>query len=54
MAAGYGIDNNAGLHFIDAELQQVVSASRAGAAAYRVEGVSNGVSESKLECFNHR
>ena len=47
MAAGYGIDNNAGLHFIGAELQRV-AASSAGAAAYRVERVSTGVSESKL------
>ena len=48
ISAGYGIDDCAALHFIDAELQQVVSA-RAGAAAYRVERVSNGVSESKLD-----
>ena len=36
ISAGYGIDDCAALHFIGAELQQVVSA-RAGAAAYRVE-----------------
>ena len=47
ISAGYGIDDCAGLHFIGAELQRVVSA-RACAAAYRVEQTPAGVSETAL------
>ena len=47
MAGGYGIDDNAALHFVGCEPPRVV-ASRADAAAYRVEPTPSGISESKL------
>lgn len=47
MVGGYGIDDNAALHFVDCEPPRVVAA-RAGAAAYRVEPTPSGISESKL------
>ena len=48
IAPGYGIDDNAGAHFIGTELDRVVT-SRAEASAYRVEGSSDGVSEVRLQ-----
>lgn len=47
MIDGYGIDDNAGLHFVGREPPRVV-ASRAGAAAYRVGPTPSGFSESRL------
>ncbi len=48
IAPGYGIDDNAGLHFIGTELRRVISSS-AGATAYRVERGASGVSETALD-----
>ncbi len=48
MPGGYGIDDNAALHFVGCEPPRVV-ASRAGAAAYRVEHSPTGISESRLD-----
>ena len=48
MKDGYGIDDKAGLHFIGGELWRVV-ASTAAAAAYRVEQLNTGVSETELD-----
>ena len=47
MADGFGIDDNAALHFFGAESPRVV-ASRAGATAYRVERTPAGACESTL------
>ena len=47
MADGFGIDDNAALHFFGAEPPRVV-ASRAGATAYRVEHSPAGACESTL------
>lgn len=47
MTDGFGIDDNAALHFIGAEPPRVV-ASRAGASAYRVERTPAGACESTL------
>lgn len=46
--AGYAIDDDAALHFVDHRLAEVVTA-RAGASAYRVERGPEGVVETKLE-----
>ena len=48
MTDGYGIDDKAGLHFIGGELLRVVAAT-AAAAAYRVEQLTTGVSETELD-----
>lgn len=47
LAPGYGIEDNAALHFIDTALGRVV-ASRPCASAYRVERSPEGVSEVEL------
>ena len=47
MTDGYGIDDKAGLHFIGGELLRVVAAT--AAAAYRVEQLTTGVSETELD-----
>jgi dipeptidase E len=49
IAPGIAVDDGVGLHFIDAELQAIVSA-RTDAAAYRVERAPNGSAhETRLE-----
>ena len=48
MAGGFGIDDNAALHFVGAEPPRIVT-SRAGATAYRIERISAGAIESKLQ-----
>jgi peptidase E len=48
MAAGYAIDNGAGLHFVDGELQRVV-ACEAGARAYTVGMEDGEIRETVME-----
>jgi dipeptidase E len=48
LAAGIAADDGVGLHFDGTELVHVV-AERAGAAAYRVQSVGDGVRETRIE-----
>jgi dipeptidase E len=47
LPAGYGVDDGAALHYIDAELAEVVSA-REGATAYRVDPDGESVLEARV------
>lgn len=46
-AAGYGVDSNAALHFVDGELAAVLS-TEDGATAYRVSLATDGAKERRL------